>query len=123
MVNITSDTRGTLPGGPIQGFRREPDGRLHPQPSCAGVELAPGQTLSVSSGDGGYGSPWQRDPERGAHDVREGCVSRAWARGLYVVEVDERGRWGGGDQEGEGGDRLTRGVAHAASKVGMSGAR
>jgi N-methylhydantoinase B len=65
---------------------------LHPQPASAGVELAPGQTIvSVSSGGGGYGPPWQRDPERVAHDVREGWVSRERAREVYGVEVDERG--------------------------------
>lgn len=91
MLNVAQGARGGLPGGPVQAFRREPDGTLHPQPACAGVELAPGQTIvSVSSG-GGYGPPSQRDPERVAHDVREGWVSRERAREVYGVEVDERG--------------------------------
>ena len=92
MVNVAQGTRGGLPGGPVQAFRREPDGTLHPQPACAGVELAPGQSIvSVSSGGGGYGHPEQRDPERVAHDVREGWVSRERAREVYGVAVDERG--------------------------------
>jgi N-methylhydantoinase B len=92
MVNVAQGARGGLPGGPVQAFRRERDGTLHPQPACAGVELVPGQTIvSVSSGGGGYGPPEQRDPERVAHDVREGWVSRERAREVYGVEVYERG--------------------------------
>ena len=92
MVNTAQGARGGLPGGPVQAFRRDPDGTLHPQPACAGVDLAPGQTIvSVSSGGGGYGPPSQRDPERVAHDVREGWVSRERAKEVYGVQVDERG--------------------------------
>ena len=81
---------GDLPGGPVRAFRRGSDGSLEPQPACAGVELVPGQTIvSVSSGGGGYGAPWRRDPERVAHDVREGWVSRGRAAEVYGVELDE----------------------------------
>ncbi len=92
MVNVAQGARGGLPGGPVQAFRREPDGHLEPQPACAGVELRPGQSIvSVSSGGGGYGPPWRREPDRVAHDVREGWVSRERALEVYGVEVDERG--------------------------------
>ena len=92
MINVAKGARGGLPGGPVRSFRREADGRLEPQPACAGVELAPGQSIvSVSSGGGGYGAPWNRDPERVAHDVREGWVSRERARDVYGVELDAAG--------------------------------
>ena len=92
MVNVAQGARGGLPGGPVRAFRREPDGQLEPQPACAGVELAPGQTIvSVSSGGGGYGPPWRRDPERVAHDVREGWVSAERACEVYGVELDAQG--------------------------------
>ena len=92
MVNVAQGARGGLPGGPVQAFRRKADGRLEPQPACAGVELQPGQNIvSVSSGGGGYGAPWKRDPQRVAHDVREGWVSRERAREVYGVALDEAG--------------------------------
>ncbi|MFZ1429919.1 MAG: hypothetical protein WAS21_24505, partial [Geminicoccaceae bacterium] len=62
------------------------------QPACAGVELQPGQSIvSVSSGGGGYGPPWRREPDRVAHDVREGWVSRERAADVYGVELDAAG--------------------------------
>lgn len=92
MLNVAQGARGGSPGGPVRAFRREPDGRLEPQPACAGVELHPGQSIvSVSSGGGGYGPPWRREPERVAHDVREGWVSRERAASIYGVELDAAG--------------------------------
>ena len=50
-----------------------------------------------TGGGGGFGAPRERDPERVAHDVRQGYVSREAARSGYAVElaldggVDEAG--------------------------------
>ena len=44
-----------------------------------------------SGGGGGFGSPHRRDPERVAHDVRQGYVSRKAARELYGVELMDEG--------------------------------
>jgi N-methylhydantoinase B len=44
-----------------------------------------------TGGGGGFGPPHERDPERVAHDVRQGYVSREVARNTYGVEVDAKG--------------------------------
>jgi N-methylhydantoinase B len=73
-------------------LKRERSGEVTTQPSCGGVSLAPGETIiSVSAGGGGYGLPIERDPARVARDVAEGWVSRARAREVYGVVLDDRG--------------------------------
>lgn len=47
--------------------------------------------LMQSGGGGGFGDPLARDPEKVAHDVREGYVSRQAAQTLYGVVVTETG--------------------------------
>jgi N-methylhydantoinase B/oxoprolinase/acetone carboxylase alpha subunit len=53
--------------------------------------------LSVAAGDriyhqvhgsGGYGNPWERDPELVLHDCREGKISVQHARECYAVVID-----------------------------------
>jgi N-methylhydantoinase B len=53
--------------------------------------------LSVAAGDriyhqvhgsGGYGNPWERDPELVLHDCREGKISVQHARQCYAVVID-----------------------------------
>ncbi len=90
-INPAQGARGGLAGGRIQALKRA-GGELIPQPACAGVPLAPGETIvSVSAGGGGYGSPLERDPARVAHDVAEGWVSRERAAQAYGVVLDETG--------------------------------
>jgi N-methylhydantoinase B len=60
------------------------------------IRAGDGWTL-LSGGGGGFGPPREREPERVAHDVRQGYVSRDAARDLYGVEV---GGDGGLDAEG-----------------------
>jgi N-methylhydantoinase B len=92
MINPAQGARGGLPGGCIQAWKRERSGALVAQPGCAGVALIPGETIvSVSSGGGGYGPPIERDPERVAHDVAEGWISRARAAAVYGVVLDDEG--------------------------------
>lgn len=43
------------------------------------------------SGAGGYGDPFERDPQKVARDVKLGMVSRAGARSEYGVVIDELG--------------------------------
>ncbi len=40
-----------------------------------------------AGGGGGFGAPELRDPERVAHDVRQGYVTAANARGAYKVAL------------------------------------
>ncbi len=55
-------------------------------------EIPPGERLILEMpGGGGYGEPFERDPERVAADVRQGLVSRAAAARDYGVVVDEAG--------------------------------
>ena len=89
--NPASGTRGGLAGGLSSQFRRRADGSLEPVPGCAEVVIGPGQAMvSISAGGGGYGRPWERDPERVAHDVREGWVSRLRAETIYGVALTDR---------------------------------
>ena len=64
--NAPAGVRGGLAGGRAAQFRRAADGTLAPVSAFGGVTLAPGETLvAVCCGGGGYGPPWQRDPDRG----------------------------------------------------------
>jgi len=62
---------------------------------CAGMmrgEFNPGEIISVrSGGGGGYGDPFDRDPEHVRNDVLAGYVSRSAAREQYGVEITEDG--------------------------------
>lgn len=53
------------------------------------VQLQAGDTVSFQSpGGGGYGDPFERDPQLVLHDVRDGKVSAERARDEYGVVVD-----------------------------------
>ena len=85
-VNPALGTRGGLPGAPSAQFRRRGDGTLEPTPGCAEVLIAPDETMvSISGGGGGYGHPFERDPARVLHDVKEGWISRYRAETVYGV--------------------------------------
>jgi N-methylhydantoinase B len=61
----------------------------------AGYPVEKGSIVMVrSAGGGGYGDPLERDPERVAHDVREGYVSATAARELYGLVLDQAGQVG-----------------------------
>jgi N-methylhydantoinase B len=93
MINVAQGTRGGGAGGPVQSFKRVAAGTLLPQPACAGVELAPGETIvSISSGGGGYGPPERRAVQRVQRDVAEGYVSASRAAEVYGVYLDGSGR-------------------------------
>ena len=89
-TNPASGTRGGLAGGLSSQFRKHADGTLEPVPGCAEVVIGPDQAMvSISAGGGGYGRPAERDPERVAHDVREGWVSRLRAETIYGVALTD----------------------------------
>ena len=51
--------------------------------------LAPGDVVSgMTSGSGGYGPPWQRDPAAVQADVKDGFVTLDGARRDYGVVLD-----------------------------------
>ncbi|OGA03628.1 MAG: 5-oxoprolinase [Betaproteobacteria bacterium RIFCSPLOWO2_02_FULL_62_17] len=56
------------------------------------TRLKPGDSFTLhSGGGGGFGSPRQRDPERVAHDVKQGYVSNKVARDIYGVACSDDG--------------------------------
>jgi N-methylhydantoinase B len=68
-------------GALAQVQKRGPDG----SPSY-GVALEPGEfVVSHSAGGAGYGPPFERDPGRVLHDLREGWMAAALARSVYGV--------------------------------------
>jgi N-methylhydantoinase B len=58
--------------------------------SCATLEVpAGGAWVGVSTGGGGYGNPLERDPEAVRRDVGDGLMSRATARRVFGVVVED----------------------------------
>ena len=91
-ANPAAGTRGGGVGGASSQFRRRADGSLEPVPGCAEVLIRPDEAMvSISCGGGGYGSPTERDPERVAHDVREGWITRNRAETVYQVYLQPDG--------------------------------
>jgi N-methylhydantoinase B len=63
-----------------------------PNAKLAMRRLKPGDALTLrAGGGGGFGPAHERPPERVAHDVVQGYVSRDAARELYGVALDEDG--------------------------------
>ena len=62
------------------------DGSLTALPACYGVALEAGEfVVSHSACGGGYGPPFERDPGRVLHDLREGWITAVCARSVYGV--------------------------------------
>jgi N-methylhydantoinase B len=92
LEGVINPPRGVRGGGsPWTGSAyRSREGEVieeHPE-AVGGVELRPGERVgSRSPGGGGYGDPFEREPERVLEDVREGVVSVARARAAYGVAI------------------------------------
>jgi N-methylhydantoinase B len=90
-VNPPLGARGGLPGGPARQFLRSASGELRELDLCSHVVVGPDERLiSVSTGGGGYGSPFAREPERVLDDVREGWISRRRAANAYGITIDSK---------------------------------
>jgi N-methylhydantoinase B len=99
-VNYTADgthhppkgVRGGLEGaGATQQIRRV-DGSIETLPNVARLILDDGETLIAHScGGGGYGPPWERDPETVRRNVADGWISRERAEAVYGVVLDASG--------------------------------
>jgi N-methylhydantoinase B len=91
--NPSEGVRGGLPGGKAVQRKRGSDGTLSEELGAyAHVHLVPGETIvGHTCGGGGYGPPEERDPQRVAHDVREGWISRERALRVYRVALDPSG--------------------------------
>jgi N-methylhydantoinase B len=80
--------RGGRQGKPAEQHKRDSDGALSPLEGCARIVLQPGESIvSVFAGGGGYGDPFEREPERVAKDVAHGFVTREGAFRDYGVAV------------------------------------
>jgi N-methylhydantoinase B len=80
---------GACGGGAAQPARQyvvNADESESPLSTSEHISVHQNQTVvSISSAGGGYGNPAARDPERVAHDVREGWISVARAAAVYKV--------------------------------------
>ena len=92
-INAAQGTRGGRAGAPARQFKRTRDGELVPLPDVsAQFVIAEGESVvSYTAGGGGYGDPVERDPEHVRRDVCEGWISRARARSVYAVVIDDNG--------------------------------
>jgi N-methylhydantoinase B len=91
-VNAAQGARGGYPGANSGQFLRRRDGSLEPLSQWGHVFLEPGETvISLSTGGGGYGPPYERDVDRVRRDVAEGWVSAAQAEAVYGVVINGRG--------------------------------
>ena len=91
-IHPAKGARGGGPGGKAKAFKRELSGELTALPNCHGVRLAPGErAVSYSAGGGGYGAPFERDPLRVLHDLREGWITARRAEEVYGVVLDASG--------------------------------
>jgi N-methylhydantoinase B len=80
--------KGGGDGAPAHAILRRRDGTEEELSGFHRVTVEDGETMiSISCGGGGYGDPATREPERVAHDVAEGWVSRERAREVYRVVV------------------------------------
>lgn len=85
---------GGLPGRPAVHFLRHPDGSLDQLPSkITNLSIAAGDTMQLeSAGGGGYGSPWERDPDAVLDDYLDGNISKHAMEDVYGVLLNEDGR-------------------------------
>jgi N-methylhydantoinase B len=89
-VNPARGARGGLPAEPAQQFKRAASGELKPLRISDQVVLEPGELIvSLTAAGGGFGPPFERDPERVAHDVREKWITSERAAEVYGVIIDD----------------------------------
>ena len=82
---------GLAGGGPARGARNvlNPDGEAREMPAKFATTLRRGAViLHEQPGGGGYGDPFERDPERVAADVRDEKISLDYARREHGVVID-----------------------------------
>jgi N-methylhydantoinase B len=94
-INQAVGVLGGGGGGPSRALKRQRDGSLTELPACYGAQLESGEFIvSYSSGGGGYGDAFQRDPKRVLNDLDEGWITAERAQSVYgvaTIESDELG--------------------------------
>lgn len=99
-ITVTADrAKYTPPWGLFGGKSGKPnitivhrkDGKEECWRKITNLPLADGEVVSFQGGGGGgYGPPWERDPQRVLEDVLNGYLSLAAAREEYGVVIDEK---------------------------------
>ena len=83
---------GGKPGHVAQYFLLR-GGQEIPLGSKTTIQIEPGDVISFRTcGGGGYGSPFERDPQSVLRDVREGKVNIERARVEYGVVLEKNGQ-------------------------------
>jgi N-methylhydantoinase B len=81
---------GGLPGATTSASIRRGEEAIAPPAKCEYFPLATGDVETVrTAGGGGFGAPWERDPERVRRDVVEGYVTPESARERYGVVLEK----------------------------------
>jgi N-methylhydantoinase B len=84
--------RGGRPGSPHRARRRTSAGEETELPGHGIVRVRPGESIvSHSASGGGYGAPWEREPELVHEDVVEGWITPGRAQSVYGVVLDAGG--------------------------------
>ena len=85
-INPARGVRGGLDGAPAAQWKVNANGDETKLPNVVQVELEPGEFLrGFESGGGGYGSPFERPPERVLKDVERRWETIERARNIYGV--------------------------------------
>jgi N-methylhydantoinase B len=125
-VNYTADgshnppkgVRGGLEGARANQEIKRADGSIDSLPNVARLVLNEGETLIARScGGGGYGPPWERDPEAVRRNVAEGWISRDRAEIVYGVIFDAAGTVNG-QETNAARERLARSREAIAARKG-----
>ena len=89
-INPALGVRGGQPAARARQYLRSDSGEMVPLGTCEQIVIRLDQTMvSYSNGGGGFGDPIERDPERIAHDVKEGWISAQRAVDVYGALLDD----------------------------------
>ena len=92
-INPALGARGGLAGARARQYKRTSSGAITELDPCGHLVLTHGESvISMSCGGGGYGNPFEREPDRVRHDVVEGWISRERAEQIYGVRLHSDGR-------------------------------
>ncbi|MDP7642662.1 MAG: hydantoinase B/oxoprolinase family protein, partial [Alphaproteobacteria bacterium] len=87
-INPARGVRGGLDGEPAAQWKVSANGDETKLPNVVQVELQAGEFVrGLEAGGGGYGSPYERAPERVLKDVERGWETVERARDIYGVAL------------------------------------
>jgi N-methylhydantoinase B len=93
VVNPALGVRGGHAGKPSGQQKRTATGELVELDAVGSLVLADQErVIGYYGGGGGYGPPFERDPQLVRRDVEEGWITSERAREVYGVELDPHGR-------------------------------